>query len=236
MKHLLVATVLSAVFIGGGATPSYAQYAPDGIYLMTRMWISSFEMDVYYFGPGIAVNAPGYDIAAYGTSYAEEQNPGTVGDVSFTGGTMRIDWHDGDVTEADLEPSSGGCFNFDGGLFCPVEKFSSSTLSGVFHGGAAVGGGTSAFASSGQTLLFQEDGRYAMGSTTVVDSIAGGVDATAYSDQAEAGHYTISGNSIEFYPDGGQAWSTASFPYHDDALPGAFPNRIYFDGVMMSRQ
>jgi hypothetical protein len=235
MSRHRTATAFAALITLAGTTLSLGQ-SPDGIYLMTRVWSSYLETGVFFFAPGVAVNAPNYDIATYGTELAEQQNPALVGDLSLSGDTMRVDWHDGEVTQSTIEPSSDGCFYWDAGQFCPVDTFSEPALSGVFYGGDALGGGTSAFASGGRTIYFEPDGRYAMGSSTSIDAYAGGVDMSATGEQLETGQYRIGPNSIDFMPDGGQSWSTASFPYHDADSAGDYPNRIYFDGVMMTRQ
>jgi hypothetical protein len=231
LRHLFVSAFLVATM----TLPALAQSSPQGLYLMTRFWSGSLEIDAYHFTSDAAVRAPEYDIETFGLDFARQVTPQNVGDLEISGSVLIITWPDGTVDEAEIEPGSDDCFYWNGGLYCPVDPYTGTTLSGTYEGGATASGG-GGYVGSSRTIQFSPDGTYTMSAVGSLSSTGDGVGADAWSAGGETGTYQMAANGISFYPEGGQPWSVSSFPYHDEDGGGEFPNRIYFGGLMLSRE
>jgi hypothetical protein len=212
MNRLALLFVLLLTACGAGAS------GPEGLYLMTRFAFGNLEMKTFQFGDGgvLLRNPVGPDVQPAGDKGTYAVADGVL--------TMNIDGRD---NKAKLEPGDGGCFGWDGGIFCPARPFDSDTLDGTFSGGASVGGGA---VMSSTTITFQPDGTYPLSG---VGSVAA-PGAGAGSAGGETGNYTLDGTTLTLQPAGGAARSYSTFPY-DDGTEGAQPRRVYFGGGMLKR-
>lgn len=123
--------------------------------------------------------------------------------MNFEGTTLSIDWFDGTRTSAELQPSDDGCFHYNGGLFCPVEQFTTTQLKATYGSGAA-GNSQIGLMQTSSTLIFQADGRFATASVLRYNQPRPGADPNdpnAPSDSGDelstaAGTYELSPTSL----------------------------------------
>lgn len=202
---------------------------PDGLYLMTRFWPSSgLEIKGWLFRNGQVSSEPKGDIARFDFAAAAAGSPDTTGRYAQQGDELTVTWANGKSTKAKIQPGSGRCFNWNGGLFCPAAAFADGTrLDGTFTGGASVGGGR---VGSARTLQLTASGRYQLDSAGAINEamVAGG------SSGRESGSYEIAGTRLSLKPEGGTARQVLVFPY-DDGTSGPQPRRLFFDGGMLKR-
>ena len=199
----------------------------DGFYLMTRFWMNSgLEIASYWFRGGTVVKDPigsgqTLDIEAERASHASDVMPYRV-----AGGQLTIG-----AQQAKLEPDKNGCFNWDTGIFCPVEVFKIGTIDGTFEGGASVGGGA---VMSSTAITFKRDGTYSRDSVASFSSKGTKSTVSDGSTGSELGKYRIDGTALHLIPDGGKETVISTFPY-DDGTAGPAPRRMYFSGGMLTR-
>ncbi len=215
MKRLFLA--LSLVLL---AAPVLAQAQPSGLYLFTRVWSGSLEIDGFLFDGNSVVRSP----VGQGGDDAPAEDRGTV---AVNGGTMTIAWGDGSNDEGSFSPDASGCFSYDGGLFCPAKRYAGETLDGTFSGGASIPGAISSF-----TVTFNGDGTFR--SNGLSQFFVG--DGSTGSTSEDTGRYSIGDTAITFSGVNSETWSVTSFPYHDDYEGGENPNRIYLGGLILTRQ
>jgi hypothetical protein len=205
--------------------------APDGLYIMTRFWSgnSSLEIAAYRFHEGTVVVNP---IASNKNADPQTENaahPKDVGTFRLDGGQLAISLPSGNQ-QSKVEPSSNGCFSWNGGLFCPVKTFSpGTTLDGTFSGGASITGGASS-----STITFKPDGTYDRKSVGTISSKGATTYVSGSSAGTEHGKYRIDGTAIHMIADGGKETVVSTFPY-DDGSKGPAPRRMYLGGLMLKR-
>lgn len=218
-----------------------AQEAPDGLYMMTRMWVGSFELDAYFFDDGLVVRGPAGDVSDFDWEVARAAAPDQVGQVALDGPSMTISWFDGATTSAELQPSSDGCFHYNGGLFCPVDEFTTNQLEGTYEGGAA-GNSQIGFMQTSATLVFLPDGRFSTSSVLTYVQPQFGADPNDPNAQvlsgdesfAAAGTYELGSTSLTLTYEDGTVVTDLAFPYGDDEET-ASPEYIYFGGVLFEK-
>lgn len=228
-KLCALASIALAAMLGGAGADE-----PEGLYFMTRMWVGSIEMDAYYFEDGQVVRSPASDTADFDFDAARQVAPGQVGEVSMTSDTMTISWGDGAKSSSSLEPSSDGCFYFNGGLFCPVQPFSVSALEGTYSGGAS-GNSQLGYMQNHTSLTFSPDGRFSSSNTLGFSQDGAEMNVSGGGTNTSSGTYELEGTALTLSADSGENRTVTSFPFGEgDNTAG--PEYIYFDGVMLARE
>ncbi len=222
MKGLPLPTWGLLALMAMPASPAVAQPA-DGLYLMTRSWIGSLEMDVYYFRGGGVARAP------TGTGPDFTQSPAAAkGTYRMQGRQMAIRWSDGRTEEAEFEPSDR-CFRWDARLFCPVKPFAKGARIGGEFAVSSGGGGVA----QSLTISLTPDGSYRLRGFLGISPPAPGRSSTGVS--THQGTYELSGTALTLRPEGGQPMTAIAFPY--TVRPGVpEPEYLYFNGGMLRRQ
>jgi hypothetical protein len=205
--------------------------APDGLYIMTRFWSgnSSLEIAAYRFHEGTVVVNPITSPKTVDAQLEIAAHPKDIGTYRLDGGQFAITLPGGNQ-QSKLEPSSNGCFSWNGGLFCPVKTFTpGTTLDGTFSGGASISGGASS-----STITFKSDGTYDRKSAGTISSKGATTYVSGGSAGTEHGKYRIDGTALHMIPDGGKETVVSTFPY-DDGTKGPAPRRMYLGGLMLKR-
>lgn len=233
-----IARVLALASCCFVARSAIAQASPkDGLYLMTRYWSGSgLEIDAYYVRAGQIVRSPSRNVAQIDFAAERAQSPARVGQMQMKGDQLTVTWGDGHKTESRVERSAGDpCFSWDGGSFCPVERFANgATLSGSFEGGASAGADGSRVANA-RDISFKADGTYTMDMSATVSSRTNESRASAGSTGQESGHYQLNGTLLHLMPTGKAAYDVLVFPYTMDDAAKVKPDHLYFGGTMLKR-
>ncbi len=211
--------------VGRASRPVYSSSRISGVFYMQKMWIATrhLESAVWYFGPDgrVSVN-PSAGLAAADLAALK---PGERGRFTISGGKMTVTWDSGQKSAAPLEIVDGG-FNWDTGMYIPVEPFASrADLNGHFEGGSSMsfGGGSSMLA---RTLELRPDGTYgAEGAASVASDGArvGGQSATR-------GKWTLDGWILTLTTEDGTVTRGMAFPLDDEKTP-VKPDRMFFAGM-----
>lgn len=228
--------MLASILPGGSGPerPGWNDGHPVGLYLMTRYWIAtgSLEKGAYYFTSDGRVYVDLEDGFSDEMLARHAGRHGTV--TSVEGDTMTIAWADGREQNGRLERGDKG-FNWDMGIFAPVEPFDdASDLAGRWEGGASVSFSGSSAATS-NTLDLRPDGTFSGASAASFQSTSNESVATAGSHGARSGRWELDGYSLVLtYEDGSTARGIA-FPF-DDAETPVYPDRVYFRGTLYKKQ
>jgi len=211
--------------------PAAAGGAPEGLYIMTRFWSGngSLEIAAYRFHDGTVVMNPVASPRNADAQIERAAHPKDVGTYRLDGGQLAITLP-GSNQHSKVEPSSEGCFHWNGGLFCPVKSFApGTTLDGTFSGGASINGGASS-----TTITFKADGTYDRKSAGTISSTGAKTYVSGGATGGEHGKYRIDGTALHMTPDNGKETVASTFPY-DDGSKGPAPRRMYLGGLMLKR-
>jgi len=197
---------------------------------MTRMWGSSFEMLAWYFKNGQVSSQPRGDLDKFDFKAAAAEQPDSNGTYAIGGETMTVKYANGKERAARYEAKDRGCFNWDGGLFCPARPFDKGVkLDGVFTGGASTGG-----AASSMTLTLSANGQYKLSSVGSASTTSPRSTATVSGQGVQTGTYELTGTQLVLKPTEGQPRKVLVFQY-DDGSKTPMPHRMFFDGGMLKR-
>lgn len=193
---------------------------------------SGLEKAVWYFAPdGMAYENPigGFtekDLAAH---------PGRVGTAEVVGEELRVSWtggsEKGKVEGGSYEPSEDGeTFNWDLGIFTPVEGFAPKQgIEGKWQGGFSTGSGGNSGAVA-RTLELRADGTFSLSGSATLSATDSTTTATAGAVGAiDTGKWSLAPYTLTL----GQRKAIA-FPWDDEETP-VNPDQFYFDGIMWSR-
>lgn len=230
VTFIIGAVMIGAAFAmpGGGTAPARAGWNdghPVGLYLMTRYWMatSSLEKALYYF------TSDGRVYVDLEDGFSDEllaQHKGRHGTVRSDGDEMVITWENGKETRSKLEKEKGG-FNWDMGLFAPVEPFDDAKdLVGKWEGGTSVSFSGN-YAATAHGLELRDDGTFTGESVASLRSTSSESVVSAGSSGDHAGRWKLDGYALVLnYSDGRNARGIA-FPFGDD--------RFYFAGTMYKK-
>lgn len=217
----------------GPEEPGWNDGHPVGLYLMTRYWIAtrSLEKGVYYF------TSDGRVFVDLEDGFSDDvlaQHRGRHGTVRTEGDEMVIAWADGREERGSLERVKGG-FNWNTGLFAPVEPFDDSNhLVGRWEGGTSMTfSGSSAATSS--SLDLRGDGTFTGASAASLQSASDESVASAGSHGTNSGSWQLDGYSLVLTYDDGRTARGITFPFDDSETP-VYPDRFYFRGTMYKKQ
>lgn len=214
------------------ANPGYEDGRPVGLYLMTRYWIAtrSLEKAVWYFSKDghVYFNPQDGFSEEKLSAHAERHGIAKADDK-----TMTITWSDGKETKSDLEHAEGG-FNWDTGLFAPVEGFAhSKDLAGKWEGGTSVSfSGSNSAAVHG--LELRPDGTFSGESIATFSSKSDGTEMRTGAQGSHSGQWKLDGYVLTFTYDDGKVVRGITFPFDDEKTP-VYPDRFYFSGVMYKK-
>ncbi len=216
----------------GPATPGYNDGHPVGLYLMSRYWIATrhLEKAVWYF------TRDGRLYVDLEDGFSDEKlaaHKGPHGTVSVDGETMNITWSDGKKASGAFEKADGG-FNYDMGLFAPVEGFSNSKqIVGRWEGGSSMSfsGGSSM---TSRSLELHEDGTFTGGAAATISAASSGSVATAGGHGKTGGKWELKGYALILNYDEGTVVRGVTFPFDDEKTP-VYPDRFYFAGTMYKK-
>ena len=206
---------------------------PEGLYYMQKMWIATryLEKSCWYFAP----DGKFYENLTAGFSPAElDAHKGSKGTYKAGRGTLEVTWSDGKSSKADLEIVPGG-FNWDTGMFMPVEGFKSGkSVTGAYEGGASFSGGNSSIIVS-KTLRLDADGTYSMSGISSLTSTSDGTQAKVGGQSDAKGRWTLDGFVLHLTGSDGVSSKHIAFPFDDEKTP-IYPDRLFVGGTMYKRQ
>jgi hypothetical protein len=216
----------------GPASPGYSDGHPVGLYLMSRYWIATrnLEKSVWYFTRDGRVYV---DLEDGFSDDKLAHHKGRHGTVSVNGDKMTVAWSDGKSSTGSFEKADGG-FNYDMGLFAPVKGFSSaSELAGRWEGGSSVsfGGGSSI---TSRELNLMTDGTFTGAAAASISSASDGSVARAGSHGGIAGKWELHGYALVLTYADGTVVRGVTFPFDDEKTP-VYPDRFYFAGTMYKK-
>ena len=229
----------------GPAKPDYAdadsaQLVPatmsrdklEGLFYMQKMWIATrfLEKSCWYFAP----DGKFYENLSTGFSPADlAAHKGPKGTYKASQGTLEVTWSDGQSSRSELELVPGG-FNWDTGMFMPVEAFKSEQpIAGDYEGGTSFGGdGNSVIVS--KTLRLEADGTYSMSGISSLSSTSDGTQAKAGGQSDATGRWSLKGFVLQLTNSEGKSEQHIAFPF-DDEETAIYPDRLFVGGTMYKR-
>lgn len=206
---------------------------PEGLYYMQKMWIATryLEKSCWYFAP----DGKFYENLTTGFSPEDlAAHKGPKGTVKAGRGTLEVVWSDGKSSNADLEIVPGG-FNWDTGMFLPVEAFASGkSVAGFYEGGASLGSDGNAVIVS-KSLRLEEDGTYSMSGISSLSSTSNGTQVKAGGQTDANGRWALDGFILRLTDSDGISAQHIAFPF-DDEKTTVYPDRLFVGGTMYKRQ
>ena len=206
---------------------------PQGLYYMQKMWIATryLEKSCWYFAP----DGKFYENLSSGFSPADlDSHKGPKGTYKAGRGTLEVTWSDGKSSKSELEIVPGG-FNWDTGMFMPVEPFSAGkSIAGSYEGGTSLGGGGNSIIVS-KSLRLDADGTYAMSGISSLSSTSNGTQAKVGGQSDANGRWILDGFVLRLTSSDGASSQHIAFPFDDEKTP-AYPDRLFVGGTMYKRQ
>lgn len=206
---------------------------PEGLYYMQKYWIATrfLEKSCWYFAP----DGKFYENLSTGFSPADlEAHKGSKGTYKADGGNLEVIWSDGKSSKGELEIVPGG-FNWDTGMFAPVEEFTKGkSLVGSYEGGASLGGGGNSVIVS-KSLRLDEDGTYTMSGISSLSSTSNGTQAKVGGQSDTSGRWSLNGFVLQLTKSDGVSEKHIAFPFDDDKTP-TYPDRLFIGGTIYKRQ
>ncbi len=200
---------------------------------MQKMWIATryLEKSCWYFAP----DGKFYQNLTSGFSPADlDAHKGPKGTYKASGRILEVTWSDGQSSKGELEIVDGG-FNWDTGMFMPVEAFApEKSVGGTFEGGTSLGGDGNSIIVS-KTLLLNTDGTYSMSGVSSLSSTSDGTQATVAGQSDENGRWELDGFVLHMTSSAGVSVLHIAFPF-DDKETSAYPDRLFVGGTMYKRQ
>ena len=206
---------------------------PEGLYYMQKYWIATrfLEKSCWYFAP----DGKFYEDLSTGFSPADlDAHKGPKGTYKAGGGNLEVVWSDGKSSKAELEIVPGG-FNWDTGMFLPVEEFTKGkSVVGSYEGGASLGGGGNSVIVS-KSLRLDADGTYTMSGISSLSSTSNGTQAKVGGQSEANGRWSLDGFVLQLTKFDGVSEKHIAFPFDDDKTP-TYPDRLFVGGTMYKRQ
>lgn len=206
---------------------------PQGLYYMQKLWIATryLEKSCWYFAP----DGTFYENLTTGFSPKDlEAHKGPKGTYQAGAGMLEVKWSDGQSSKSELEIVPGG-FNWDTGMYMPVEAFKSGqSIAGTYEGGSSFGGDGNSIIVS-KTLSLNSDGTYAMTGISSATTTSDGTQARVGGQSDASGKWKLDGFMLELTGSDGQVTKHIAFPF-DDAETPVYPDRVFVGGTMYKRQ
>ena len=205
---------------------------PEGLYYMQKMWFATrhLEKSCWYFAP----DGKFYENLSTGFSQAElDAHKGPKGTYKAGRVTLEATWSDGQSSKAELEIVPGG-FNWDTGMFLPVESFTAGkSVAGTYEGGTSFGGGGNSIIVS-KSLRLDASGTYSMSGISTVSAVSDGTQARIGGENQEEGRWQLDGFALRLTKSNGASVQHIAFPFDDEATP-TYPDRLFVGGTMYKR-
>jgi hypothetical protein len=202
---------------------------PQGLYYMQKYWIATryLEKSCWYFAP----DGKFYENLSSGFSPAElDAHKGLKGTYKMSQGSLEVTWSDGKSSKAELEIVPGG-FNWDTGMFLPVEPVKpGKTIAGIYEGGTSLGGGSNSIIIS-KTLRLDADGKYSMSGISSLSSSSNGTQAKAGGQSEANGSWNLDGFVLRMTTSEGASEQHIAFPFYDEKTSTS-PDRLFVGGTM----
>lgn len=200
---------------------------------MQKMWIATryLEKACWYFAPDGKV----YVNLTSGFSSEElAAHKGAQGTYKAGRGTLEVVWSDGTSSKSEIEIEQGG-FNWDTGMYLPVEPFTAGkSIAGAYEGGTSFGGqGNSIIVS--KSLRLEGDGTYSMSGVSSLSSTSNGTQVKTGGQSDENGRWTLDGFVLRLTSSAGTTAQHIAFPF-DDEKTTVYPDRLFVGGTMYKRQ
>lgn len=171
------------------------------VYLRTVFWNNSYggslEISWLYLGnDGTIINNPKHGLDPVDPEAEKKDNPDNIGSYKNENNKLAITWFNGKTEEWTVEKSKGEVVAINGGIVSVPEKFApGSHIKGQFAAAAF----SSSF-SNVQTMVFKDDGSFALTSSTAVMTD----DFSNYGENTRKGKYELNGNTLHLNFDDGQ--------------------------------
>lgn len=224
----------------GGATAKVTQPAPakivngkpQGLYYMQKLWIATryLEKSCWYFAP----DGQFYENLSTGFSPAElAAHKGPKGTYKAGAGDLEVTWSDGKSSKAKIEIVPGG-FNWDTGMYLPVDAFAAGkSLAGSYEGGTSFGGAGNAVIVS-KSLRLDENGTYSMSGVSSISATSDGTQAKAGGQSEASGRWSLDGFVLRLNGSDGTAVQHIAFPLDDKKTP-VYPDQLFVGGTVYKR-
>ena len=210
---------------------------PEGLYYMQKYWIATryLEKSCWYFAP----DGTFYENLTEGFSPQDlKDHKGLKGSYKANKGNLEVTWSNGNTSKGELEIVPGG-FNWDTGMFLPVEPLASGKkVDGLYEGGTSFGtsyggGGNSTIVS--KTLRLDADGTYAMSGVASLQSTDGVSQAKVGGQSQVDGKWKLDGYILFLTNADGTSARHVILPFYDQANP-AYPERLFVGGTVYKRK
>ena len=224
----------SEASLSGQPVPAtIANGKPVGLYYMQKYWIATryLEKSCWYFAP----DGTFYENLSTGFSPKDlEAHKWPKGTYQASAGNLEVTWSDGQSSKAELEMVPGG-FNWDTGMYMPVEAFASDKpITGTYEGGSSFGSeGNSIMVS--KTLNLKADGSYSMTGISSTSTTSNGTQVRAGGESEASGQWKLDGFILQLTGSDGAVTPHIAFPF-DDAETPIYPDRIFVGGTMYKKQ
>ena len=181
----------------------------SGLFMRTMFWGSTLEISWLFFTTDRkVVRNPKFGVNPIQMQRELAENAKNVASYQLNGNKMSLKWGDGIVQNVNVEFKNGVLSAFDGGLCTkptpfPFKYFQNKTYSGL----ASYGNVTRSV-----TMFLGSDGTFR---TERVGAVSGSGNFTgvAAAEGADAGTYSINGNTIVFKYANGKEWRAVAQPY-----------------------
>lgn len=208
------------------------QGKPVGLFYMQRMWIATsfLEKSCWYFLP----DGTFYENLTKGFSPADlEAHQGPKGTYRLNKGNLEVRWSDGTSSSSALEIETGG-FNWDTGMFLPVEAFANDkSIAGNYEGGTSFGSSGNSILVS-KSLRLDPDGTYSMSGVSSLSSTSNGTQAKVGGQSEASGRWTLDGFLLQLTTSDGGTEQHIVFPLDDETTP-TYPDRLFLGGTAYKR-
>lgn len=178
------------------------------LFMRTMFWGSTLEISWLCFSGDKVVRNPRYGVNPLQLDREMKDNAQNVATFKRNGGKMNIKWGDGREQNINVEYTNGVLSAFDGGLCSPAKPFGVKAFQDRTYSGLASYGNVT----RSVTLFLGKDGRFAEKRVGAVSG-DGNFTGVATAGGADAGTYSINGNTVVFKYGDGREWRAVGQPY-----------------------
>lgn len=179
------------------------------LFMRTMFWGSTLEISWLCFSGDKVVRNPKYGVNPLQLDREMKDNAKNVATFKRNGGKMNIKWGDGREQNVNVEYKNGVLSAFDGGLCSVAKPFGIKTFQDRTYSGLASYGNVT----RSVTLFLGKDGRFSEKRLGAVSGDGNVTTGVASASSANAGTYTINGNTVVFKYGDGREWRAVGQPY-----------------------
>jgi hypothetical protein len=174
------------------------------LFMRTMFWGSTLEISWLCFSGDKVVRNPKYGVDPLQLDREMKDNA-----KKRNGGKMNIKWGDGREQNVNVEYKNGVLSAFDGGLCSVAKPFGIKAFQDRTYSGLATYGNVT----RSVTLFMGKDGRFSEKRLGAVSGDGNVTTGVASASSANAGTYTINGNTVVFKYGDGREWRAVGQPY-----------------------